>query len=487
MLLCLLLAVQEGRVLLSDRTEVKGEIAGYEAPGYLVVRRGGRDRRIPVEEVARLQFARAPKVALEASAERVRLFHGGRLTGTVRSFREGRIEIETPSGVLALRRADVRSIHLAPPKLPLPELKDEAADVLVRTGKDDEGGEILVAAYGTLTGIGDGIRFRTKEGKELDLPRGEVRRIYLHHAEPPRELPPGWFAKVLFRNGDRAVGVIRSIRPASVRLFSHLFGTADLPRDRIHSVSFVHSARMQLGHLLVCDQTGVREFDPQGREVWAYTREVQHSWVARKLDNGNVLIANTHYNKVLEVRPTGKRGGIIEWQLECQYPHDVRRLENGNTLVVEHYKNRVVEYDTRTREEVWQCHVTSPYSAERLPDGSTLVAGQSGVVTVDAAGQVTWQASLSAVRPVRAHRLENGNTLVVDQRRSRVIELNGDSEEVWTMDGLSRPVEALRLENGNTLILEQGRQRVIEVDPTDPGRPVREMPAGRNPQGLSIY
>ena len=81
-----------------------------------------------------------------------------------------------------------------------------------------------------------------------------------------------------------------------------------------------------------------------------------------------------------------------------------------------------------------------------------------------------WRADLKGqIRPWRAERLDNGNTLITDHQRGLVVELDPASNEVWRLAGLGRPVQALRLEDGNTLILEQERGRLVEADPVRPG------------------
>ena len=93
-----------------------------------------------------------------------------------------------------------------------------------------------------------------------------------------------------------------------------------------------------------------------------------------------------------------------------------------------------------------------------------------------------------AIRPHRAVRLENGNTLITDLQKGQVVELDPNSVEVWKKSGLSHPVQAVRLEDGNTLILEQGANRVIEVDPANPRLTTDlKLPRLSVPQGMTSY
>lgn len=504
------------RLYLTDRTDLRGEIAGLDASGMLDVQTGSGPRRVAVEEILKIQFAKEGEaVRFDGDGERARLFHGGTLSGKIKSCTETGAVVETAAGVFRLRRADIKSLTLGSLSGLPPELRDERKDILVReierVEKKEDGKEKTVrqavAVYGRLKSIGEKVLFRVmpvkkppaegappdpepapaaEEDREFD--RASVKQVYFHHERPPGELPAGWFAKILFRNGDKLVGVLRGFDEGRVRVFSHLFGSAEIERKHIHTIAFVQYARMTVGNILICDQNGVHEYDRQGNVLWSYTQNTQYAWSARKLENGNVLVANTNNNQVLELKPVGKSGADIHWQINnSNYPYDAVRLENGNTLVAEYYSNRVVEYDARTQEVVWQCGaVNYPISVQRLDNGRTLICSNHIVAEVDKDGTQQWKAEFkSNVRPWRAQRLENGNTLVTDYQRGQVIEIDAKSNEVWRMDNLSRPVQAIRLEDGNTLILEQGKNHIIEVDPSK--RFTVIIKNLNTPQGMSTY
>ncbi len=479
------------RIILTDRTELRGRLVRHDATGLLHVREaeGGRVLRIPVEEVLRVQFGSDEAVQVPPGGERFRLAHGGSLTGRVREWRAGAGVIETPAGAFRVRRADIKAVVLAPLTGAPPEIKEERKDVLIRElPRPDpaKGSPEYAAEYGELVAIGEKVAFRPSPGApEKEFPRAEVRQIYIHQESDAADAPAGWFAKVLFRNGDRLVGVLRSVDADRVRLFSHLFGDAEIGKAWIHSIHFVPHARMTVGNLLVCDQGGVRELDRQGRAIWTYGNAAEFSMSARKLDNGHVLIANTQYNQVIEVKPSGKSGGEIVWRLEnLSNPYDAVRLGNGNTLVAEYNLSRVVEYDARTKNAVWQASVDYPISVQRLENGNTLVCSIYRVVEIDREGKEKWKSAPGRGRPWRAQRLDNGNTLITDQR-GQVLEVDPNHNEVWKLEGLLRPLQALRLEDGNTLILEQGQNRILEVDPSK--RPVNTITGLNNPQGMSTY
>ena len=474
----------EGPTLrLRDQSRISAEVLRIEVDGHAHIRERGRreTQRIPLESISTIRFGREGPLLADRDADRTRLVRGGRITGRILAFDGTTARVEGAAGPLKLPREHVRSFSLGRLEGPLPSWTPEGRDVLVRTGK---GG--LAVEHGRLESIGEKVAFRTN-GEVLTLSRTEVKRIELHHEHPPGPAATGWFAKILFRNGDRLVGALRDLGPERVRLFSPEFGRAAFPPDRLRSITFVRSARIASGSILVCESGGVRELDASGTERWAYPSE-PFAASARKLENGNVLIASSSYGRVVEVTPRGSKGGTVRWRAGgLQSPFDAVRLQNGNTLVAEKGAGRVVELAGKANEVAWSRSVNHPLSVERLPGGRTLVAHATGVVEFDREGRETWRSRLAGLRPHRAHRLENGNVLVVEPQRHRVIEIDSDSKIIWERTGLRRPVEALRIENGNVLILEQQGKRIIEVDPARPEGIVREITGLNYASAMSVH
>jgi hypothetical protein len=491
--------VEDGvdRVLLLDRSEVCGEITGYEASGRLRIKDkdGGRTLELPIEDLAQLRFG--PEEGLIRPSEpvdQVRLFHGGWVTGRILSFDGTTVMIESPAGKFHFRREDIKALFLGSLVAPSPDIRNESKDVLIREVEEGREKPVrqAVAEYGRLLSMGEKTVFRVMSSagaEEREFDRASVKQIILHREGGSPDIPPGLFSKVMLKNGDRLVGVLRSFSRDKVRFFSHLFGSVEIEKRKIRSITFVQRARMAAGNILICSQEGVRELDREGNEAWSF-HHASNAWSARKLENGNVLIANTHSNQVVEVKPAMKTGGEVVWRIDnVVYPSDAVRLENGNTLVVECHANRVVEYDGRTQTIVWQVKMSYPMAAQRLENGNTLISTNVQVVEVDRQGREQWRAELGAVCPWRVQRLENGNTLITDYQNGLVVELDPRSRVVWKLAGLSKPVQAIRLEDGNTLILEQEKNRLIEVDPTSP-KPlgiVKEVAGIQSPLGMSIH
>jgi len=497
-------------LFLQDRTEVRGEIVQYSAAGRLKIRVAGAEKptELGLEEVARLRFSSEESRPGTSTGEQARLSGGGTLSGTIVSFDGDVAVLEGAAGPVRLRRSDIKALLLGQPESPLPTLRDEKKDILIReVEKKPDGAEKpvreCVADYGRLKSIGPKIVFQVTipaEGdakertEEREFERATVRHVYFHRDAGPSEFPPGLFGKVTLKNGDRWVAVLQAVTHDRVRLFSHMFGSVEIDKAKVHSISFIQQAQLTAGNILITDQTGIHEFDAQRQEIWTYNAAGQGAAIARKLRNGNVLVADPTTNSVLEIRPQGRTGGDVVWRLEeVQNPWDVTRLDNGNTLVTERYNSRVVEYDAKTREVVWQAIATYPMSAQRLENGNTLITTNNAVFEVnhDPQPKEQWRAKLlqgGTIRPHRAVRLENGNTLITDQQKGQVVEIDTNSVEVWKVPGLAHPAQAVRLEDGNTLILEQGANRVIEIDPANPRNRTEILKRGLSvPMGMTTY
>jgi hypothetical protein len=195
------------------------------------------------------------------------------------------------------------------------------------------------------------------------------------------------------------------------------------------------------------------EVDGRGRLVWAYIEcDVAFLHTARRLANGNTLMAASIGNRVVEV----SRYGDTVWTMTTglAYPNDAYRLANGNTLITDRNNNRVIEV-TPQRAIVWSySSLNGPHNGNRLANGNTLICDSKDdrVVEIDSRGNIVWQYATNLSWPRSAERLANGNTLITDTDHDRVIEVDEAGKTVWSAVGLVLPYAAVRLENGNTLI-----------------------------------
>src|SRR5579859_545874 len=309
------------RIFMQDRSELRGEILDCTVSGRLKVRLPGIERPLDLglEEIARLRFTTDESRPAVPSGEQLRLAGGGAISGKLLSFDGETAVVECAAGRVKLRRKDLKALLLAAPEAPLPELREDKRDILIREIEKKVEGVAkptreCVADYGFLRSIGDRVKFQVvtpaengtaDKVEEAEFDRSQVRHVYLFRESASRETPSGLFAKVTLKNGDRWVGLLQGVEKDRVRLFSHLFGPVELAKDRIHTVSFTQQAQLTGGNLVVTDVSGVHEYDARGREIWSYTMGAQGASIARKLPSGSVLVADPNTNSVYEIRPLG--------------------------------------------------------------------------------------------------------------------------------------------------------------------------------------
>ena len=153
-----------------------------------------------------------------------------------------------------------------------------------------------------------------------------------------------------------------------------------------------------------------------------------------------------------------KENGTLLWDCPNNNGHDVQLLKNGNVLIV---TGEVQEIDSE-KNIVWKVGkptVENAESAQRLDNGHTVIAdnGKHAVLELDENGGEIWRFDVPnnnrrpepTMRQVR--RLENGNTLICASTEDEVWEVTPEKSIVWRYK-IPFPYLATRLENGNTLI-----------------------------------
>jgi hypothetical protein len=171
-----------------------------------------------------------------------------------------------------------------------------------------------------------------------------------------------------------------------------------------------------------------------------------------------------------------KEDGTLLWECPNNNGHDVQLLKNGNVLIV---TGEVQEIDP-DKKIVWKVGkptIENAEAAQRLDNGHTVVAdnGKHAVLELDAHAQEIWRFDVPnnnrrpqpTMRQVR--RLANGNTLICASTEDEVWEVSPEKKIVWRYK-VPFPYLATRLENGNTIISSgdgYGSERgyyLIEVD-----------------------
>lgn len=208
------------------------------------------------------------------------------------------------------------------------------------------------------------------------------------------------------------------------------------------------------GDLLFNTGHGVKEVTRAKKVLFDY-ESASEIYACQRLANGNTFIGECDAGRLLEVNPAGTIVKELRLLPAGQtgghaYMRNARRLENGNYLVA-HYGQQVVrEYDPQGKVVREIPAAGGPHSVVRLPDGHTLIAcadrpGGARVFEVDTNGQTVWQVQgnelpgISLKFMAGLQRLPNGNTVMANWLGHRqfgqaphLIEVTPDKQVVWT-------------------------------------------------------
>ena len=188
--------------------------------------------------------------------------------------------------------------------------------------------------------------------------------------------------------------------------------------------------------------------------------------------------------------------GAIEWEYKIGPLHDLHVLPNGNILFQNTWTH-VVEVDPKSNETVWQYEAKTAagnegrrieiHAFQRLENGNTMVveSGRSRIIELNNAGELVHWIPLKVAAP-NAHRdtrlvrnIGNGNYLVCHDGDAAVREYDSAGKVVWEYavplfgrepangHGVeaygNQCFSAIRLKNGNTLISTGNGHGIIEV------------------------
>ncbi|MBM3801692.1 MAG: hypothetical protein FJW26_05185 [Acidimicrobiia bacterium] len=183
--------------------------------------------------------------------------------------------------------------------------------------------------------------------------------------------------------------------------------------------------------------------------------------------------------------PSGK----ILWRVPNHRGRDVQALPGGHVLMTLDVAHRVVELDPEHR-VVWTYGAAEglevPVAAQRLENGNTVIgdAKRGRIIEVNRAGKVVWSyesPDIGNMRMRNCRRTASGTTLIAVEAAGKVIEVDKAGQIVWSFlaeDAANRfPYQAQRLPNGNTLVGLANPGELLEVDPA--GKIVRAI-AGKN-------
>jgi DNA-binding beta-propeller fold protein YncE len=190
-------------------------------------------------------------------------------------------------------------------------------------------------------------------------------------------------------------------------------------------------------------------------------------------DGHFVLIADTGHQRVVDVDTTTD---TIVWKsdpkLGLNGPRHAQRLEDGNVLIADQHNHRLIEV-TPDQHVAWEWQDpygrAAPVCCQRLEDGNTLFVDMAGstVREIDAGGRDVWRYD-ELLAPEYAVRLPNHDTLIADSRNNRVVEITPDGLMAWDYQGsgwrrLAQPLGVARTADGGTLITQGTGRLILEI------------------------
>jgi hypothetical protein len=207
------------------------------------------------------------------------------------------------------------------------------------------------------------------------------------------------------------------------------------------------------GNLLFNTGKGVKEVTRSKKVVFSYESESE-IYACQRLSNGNTFIGECSSGRLLEVSPEGKIVKEIKLLPDSingghGYMRNARKLKNGNYLVAHYGLDKVCEYDSLGK-KLMEIPITGgPHSVIRLPDGNTLIAcsdhnGDPRVVEADKSGKIVWQLSKNELPGIELkfmtgmQYLPNGNFLLTNWlghnqfgKAPHAFEITREKKVVW--------------------------------------------------------
>ena len=154
------------------------------------------------------------------------------------------------------------------------------------------------------------------------------------------------------------------------------------------------------GNLLFNTGKGVKEVTRNKKVVFEY-ESASEIYACQRLTDGNTFIGECSSGLLLEVSPAGQIVREIKLLPDGAdgghgFMRNARKLGNGNYLVAHYGLDKVCEYDSTGRILRTIPVTGGPHSVIRLPDGNTMIScsdhnGDPGIVEVDQSGDVVWR------------------------------------------------------------------------------------------------
>lgn len=210
------------------------------------------------------------------------------------------------------------------------------------------------------------------------------------------------------------------------------------------------------GNLLFNTGYGVKEVTRKKELVFSYESKSE-IYACQRLENGNTFIGECNSGHLLEVNPNGIIVKTIKLLSDSvdgghSYMRNARKLENGNYLVAHYGLDKVCEYNSAGK-LVREIPIKGgPHSVIRLPDENTLIAcsdhnGDPRIVEVNKAGTIVWQLTKNELPGIELkfmtgmQSLPNGNLVLTNWlghnqfgKAPHAFEITRDKKVVWVFN-----------------------------------------------------
>ena len=207
------------------------------------------------------------------------------------------------------------------------------------------------------------------------------------------------------------------------------------------------------GNLLFNTGHGVKEVTRKKEVVFSYESKSE-IYACQRLKDGNTFIGECNSGRLLEINPAGKIVKSIQLLPDSidgghSYMRNARKLENGNYLVAHYGLDKVCEYDSSGK-QVREIQIKGgPHSVIRLPNGNTLIScsdhnGDPQVIELDKNNKTVWQLTKNELPDIELkfmtgmQCLPNGNLVLTNWlghnnfgKAPHVFEITRDKKIVW--------------------------------------------------------
>lgn len=236
------------------------------------------------------------------------------------------------------------------------------------------------------------------------------------------------------------------------------------------------------GNLLFNTGHGVKEVTRDKKVVFNYESKSE-IYACQRLTNGNTFVGECNSGRLLEITPNGdvvKPVKLLPDDIDGGYAfmRNARKLENGNYLVAHYGLDKVCEYNSEGK-TIREIPIKGgPHSVIRLPNGNTLITcsdhnGEARILEIDPYDKVVWQLTKKELPGIELkfmtgmEILPNGNFVFTnwvghhpDGNVIHAFEITRDKKVLWIYDDQSvlktmSSIQILdangKIFNGNTL------------------------------------